>query len=253
MFANQRHEYICDLLRHQRRIEVVEAAKLLDVTPETIRKDLDLLEKEGLLRRVHGGAILLENLRSEINIDSRLQLANEEKIAIASKAVTLLRDGDSIIIDSGSTTNLFSQCIPEGLELMVVTNSPHIALNLSIRPELTVLLIGGRLRSKTASTVDAWAIDALRDIRVSIAFMGANGISVERGATTPDPSEAAVKRGMVLAAKEVVILADSTKYGDEKFARFANIGEISKLVTDSALSNGAIVSLEGAGVEVIKG
>ena len=251
MFANQRHEYICDLLRHQRRIEVIEAAKLLEVTPETIRKDLDQLEREGVLRRVHGGAILIENLRAEINIDSRLQLSNEEKVAIATNAVSLLRDGDSIIIDSGSTTHLFAQCIPEGIELMVVTNSPHIALSLSNRPELSVLLIGGRLRSKTASTVDAWAIDALQDIRVSIAFMGANGISVERGATTPDPSEAAVKRGMVQAAKEVVILADSTKFGDEKFARFANISEISKLITDKALPNYAVTALEGAGVEVV--
>ncbi len=230
---------------------MIDTARTLEVTPETIRKDLDLLEKEGLLRRVHGGAILVENLRAEINIDSRLHLYNDEKVAIATRAVSMLKDGDSIIIDSGSTTHLFSQCIPEGIELMVVTNSPHIALNLSNRPELSVLLIGGRLRSKTASTVDAWAIDALSDIRVSIAFMGANGISIERGATTPDPSEAAVKRGMVHAAKEVVILADSTKYGDEKFARFANIGEISKLITDSSLSDSAISALQGAGVEVV--
>ncbi len=135
---------------------------------------------------------------------------------------------------------------------MVVAKSLHIALNLSNRPELTILLVGGRLRSKTASTVDAWAIEALHDKRVSIAFLGANGIPVGRGATTPDTNEAPVKRRVVQAAKEVVIVADSTKYGDEKFAHFASFSEVSKLITDNSIPTSAFIALEGAGLEVIR-
>ncbi|CAG4908466.1 DeoR/GlpR family DNA-binding transcription regulator [Acidithrix sp. C25] len=251
MYPEERHEWIREQIKTNKRVEVLELANDLAVTPETIRKDLDLLETTGILKRVHGGAIVVERLRFEPNLDSRDLTARVQKEAIAKRALEEIPDGGSIIIDAGTTTARLASIMPQDRELMIVTNSISIGMILSPLPNLTILLIGGRLRSKTAATVDSWALSALSEIRVSTALIGTNGISIERGFTTADPTEAAVKRAMVAAAKRVIVLADHTKYGDEKFARFASISEVDLLITDNGIDEVDRAAMELAGLNVV--
>lgn len=230
---------------------MLEIAAELGVTPETIRKDLTQLETLGHIKRVHGGAVNIEKLRFEPGLGSRASTMLLAKDAIAARALSEVPDGGSIILDAGSTTARLAALLPRDRELMVVTNSVPIAAMLADAPSFTVLLIGGRLRSKTMATVDNWALAALSEIRVATAFMGANGISVERGFTTADPSEAAVKKAMVQAAKKVVVLADNTKIGDEKFVRFASCQDVDLLITSSGISDLDVSALETANVKVV--
>ena len=251
MYPEERQRWILERLNDQGRIEVLEISAELGVTPETIRKDLTHLETLGHLKRVHGGAVYVEKLRFEPGLGSRASAMQSAKEAIAARAVSEVPEGGSIILDAGSTTARLAALLPQDRELMVVTNSVPIAAMLADAAALTVMLIGGRLRSKTMATVDSWALSALAEIRVACAFMGANGISAQRGFTTADPSEAAVKRAMVSAAKKVVVLADHTKIGDEKFVKFASSADVDLLITSNGASALDVSDLEASGIKVV--
>lgn len=251
MYAEERHQWILAKLNDTHRVDVVKIASELDVTPETIRKDLAFLETQGKLKRVHGGAIALERLFYEPTLPSRDSVLPNEKERIAIRALEEVPEGGSIILDAGSTTARLAALLPRDRELLVVTNSLPIAALLADSPSLNVMLIGGRLRQKTMATVDSWALEALGEIRVSIAFMGTNGISLERGFTTADPGEAAVKRAMVTAANRTVVLADHTKVGEEKFVRFASIHDADELITSEGISQLAKSELESSGLKVV--
>jgi len=129
----------------------------------------------------------------------------------------------AILLDSGTTTARIAEMLPLDCELTVVTNSLPIALTLSVRPNLQVLMTGGRVRSRTLAAVGDWAGDALASVRVDVAFLGANGISAAYGLTTPDQTEAAAKRAMIRAARRPVVVADHSKLGADYFARFGEL------------------------------
>jgi DeoR family transcriptional regulator, fructose operon transcriptional repressor len=158
----------------------------------------------------------------------------------------------SILLDAGTTTARLAEVMPVNRDLIVVTNSLPIALSLSVRPGLTVRLVGGRVRGRTQAVVDDWALRVLGDTYVDVAFVGTNGISVERGLTTPDPAEAAVKQAMLAAARRVVVLADHTKVGAVHFARFGGLREVALLITDSGLDADVAARLEAAGPTVVR-
>jgi DeoR family fructose operon transcriptional repressor len=141
--------------------------------------------------------------------------------------------------------------LPVDRELTVVTNDLPIAMGLAAKPNITVWTLGGRVRSRTLSQVETWALRALDEVVVDIAFMATNGITVEDGLTTPDQAESAVKRAMTRAARRCVLLADHTKVGCSFFARFGRVDEIDKLITDSGLDEVAARRLRDAGLEVV--
>lgn len=250
MYAEERQQAILTRARELGSVDVDALSTGFEVSQETIRRDLKILEQAGVVRRVHGGAIPVERLTFEPALAQRDQLMTEEKEAIAHEAISLLPDNGSILIDAGSTTRRFAQILPPDRGLTVVTNSPAIGLQLAHRDDLTVLLLGGRLRKKTLATVDEWAIHATSQIHVDIAFMATNGLSVARGLTTPDPAEAGIKRAMIASAKKVILLADHTKIDDDYFARFADLSDIDLLVTDSGLTDDDTVQFLQAGLDV---
>jgi DeoR family transcriptional regulator, fructose operon transcriptional repressor len=252
MFAEQRQQRIVDLARSAGRVDVAALAAELGVTPETVRRDLTVLERHGVLRRVHGGAIPVEQLRFEPGLAARDSAQRAEKERIAKAALAELPVEGSILLDAGTTTARLAEVLPTDRELTVVTNALPIALSLSVRPGLTVLAVGGRVRGRTLAAVDDWALRALGDTYVDVAFVGTNGITLERGLTTPDPAEAAVKRAMVAAARRVVVLADHTKVGVDHFARFADVKDVDVLVTDSGLDDALAARIEAAGPEVMR-
>ena len=252
MYAEERQQHILETARSRGRVEVAALAEELDVTPETVRRDLTVLERRGLLRRVHGGAIPVERLGFEPAVAAREERLVAEKERIAKDALAELPDEGTILIDAGTTTGRLAELLPPDRELTVVTNSLTVAAQVATQPNLSLYLLGGRVRGRTLACVGEWAERALAEVFVDVAFVGTNGISRERGLTTPDQSEAAVKRAMISSARRAVVLTDHTKVGIDHFALVSPLAEIDTIVTDSGLDAETAAELEAEGPEVVR-
>jgi DeoR family fructose operon transcriptional repressor len=251
LYAEERQQQILSRARSDGRVEVASLSDVLNVTQETIRRDLDRLERQGLVRRVHGGAIPAGQIDFEPSLSQRDGTAASEKARIARAALRLLPAGGTVLLDAGTTTARLAAAIPFDSELTVVTNALPIATQLASRPRMTVHLVGGRVRDRTMATVDTWALNTMAQLNVDVAFVGANGFSVERGFTTPDLAEAGVKQAMVAAGRSVVVVADSSKYGNDQMARFAQLNDANVLVTDSGLGEAEVGAIAASGIEVV--
>src|SRR5690625_2718824 len=218
MYAEERQRSILERARRDGRVDVARLASDFDVTYETVRRDLTALERHGVLRRAHGGAIPVERLGFEPTLAQRDSVMTPEKERIAKRALEEVPAEGAVLLDAGSTTGRLAEQLPA--ELTVVTNSVSIALTLTPRANTNLMLLGGRLRPRTQATVESWALQALEETFVDVAFMATNGVSAEHGLTTPDTAEAQVKRAMIRSARRVVLLADHTKVGNDHFARF---------------------------------
>ena len=234
------------------RVDVASLADTLHVTAETIRRDLTMLERAGVLRRVHGGAIPVERIGFEPALATRDSVLIDEKERIAKAALAEVPEEGAIILDAGTTTARLAQALPVDRELTVVVNSPPLATALAPRANLNVIMLGGRLRGRTLATVDDWALQPLSQLHVDVAFMATNGCSVAKGLTTPDPAEAAIKRAMVRAAQRSVLLADHTKFTNTYLSRFAELSEIDVVISDTGLDPALAAELSAAGPEVVR-
>ncbi|WP_413758548.1 DeoR/GlpR family DNA-binding transcription regulator [Streptomyces sp. MMBL 11-3] len=252
MYAPERQQEILRLARDGGRVDVVSLAEEFRVTPETIRRDLKALDRAGLLRRVHGGALPAGRLDFEPDLAERESTAADEKDRIAKAALAELPDEGTMILDAGTTVARLAGALPLEASLTVVTHSLPVAARLADHPGLQLHLVGGRVRHRTRAAVDAWALRAYGEIRADVVFLAANGFSAAHGLTTPDLAEAAVKRAALTAARRVVLLADSAKHGQEHFARFGDLGEVDLLVTDSGLSPEDAAAIERGGTEVVR-
>ncbi|MFH0521585.1 DeoR/GlpR family DNA-binding transcription regulator [Streptomyces sp. M41] len=251
MYAPERQQEILRLARDGGRVDVLSLAEEFQVTAETIRRDLKALDRAGLVRRVHGGAIPAGRLDFEPDLAERETTAADEKNRIAKAALAELPTEGTMILDAGSTVARLAAALPLETSLTVATHSLPIAARLADHPGIQLHLIGGRVRHRTRAAVDAWALRAYGEIRADVLFVAANGFSVEHGLTTPDLAEAAVKRSTVAAARRVVLLADSSKHGQEHFARFGDLGDVDLLITDSGLSPEDAAAIERGGTEVL--
>ncbi|WP_055490345.1 DeoR/GlpR family DNA-binding transcription regulator [Streptomyces sp. TP-A0356] len=252
MYAPERQQEILRLARDGGRVDVVSLAEEFQVTAETIRRDLRALDRAGLVRRVHGGAIPAGRLDFEPDLAERESTAADEKDRIAKAALAELPSEGTLILDAGSTVARLAGDIPLDAALTVVTHSLPIAARLADHPGIQLHLVGGRVRNRTRAAVDAWALRAYGEIRADVVFIAANGFSADHGLTTPDLAEAAVKRAAIRAARRVVLLADSSKHGQEHFARFGELGDVDLLITDSGLSPEDATAIERGGTEVVR-
>jgi DeoR family transcriptional regulator, fructose operon transcriptional repressor len=252
VYAPERQQRILEEARDQGRVEVAGLASLLAVTTETIRRDLTALERHGLLRRVHGGAIPLDRLGFEPGLSTRDAVLTAEKERIAKAALKELPPEGAILLDAGTTTARLADALPADRVLTVVTNSLPIAMKLTGSPNLTILFLGGRVRGRTLAAVDVWAMRTLEDTFVEVAFVGTNGFSVQRGLTTPDPTEAAVKRAMIGAARRSIVLADHTKFGNDTLVRFGSLEDVDTVITDTGLDPELAREAESTGVRVVR-
>lgn len=252
MYATERQQEILTRARLDGRVEVKDLADSLDVTPETVRRDLTTLERRGLLRRVHGGAIPVERLGIEPAVADREGRMAGQKERIAKAALDELPDGGAIILDAGTTTIRLAEMLPTDRELTVVTHGLPIAMLLASRPTITLHLLGGTVRGRTLAAVGPWAERAMADVYADVAFLGTNGLTVERGLTTPDLAEAGVKRALVGAARRTVVLADHTKVGRSDFAQVAPLAAVDTVITDSELEPDLADEIEAAGPRVVR-
>ncbi|MHB9861778.1 DeoR/GlpR family DNA-binding transcription regulator [Streptomyces sp. YIM S03343] len=253
MYAPERQQRIVQLAQELGRVEVPSLAEDFGVTQETVRRDLTALERAGLLRRVHGGALPAGGLRLvEPGLAERDSTAAADKERIAKAALALLPDEGSVLLDAGTTISRLAALLPLDSALTVVTNALPVAARLAEYPNLNLHLVGGRLRHRTQAAVDAWALRDLADLEADTAVIATNGFAAHSGLSTPDLAEAAVKRAMVASARRVVLLADSSKYGARYFARFATLDQVDVVVTDTGLTDEQAEEIAAVGPEVIR-
>lgn len=256
MYATERHDLIERLLVDEGRVSVVDLARRFDVTTETIRRDLDLLEQSGALRRVHGGAVPNERASTnEPSLGERSLRHAPAKAAIARRALDALGDGfrGSVFFDAGTTTAAVAAQLAPRLttaRIDVVTHALPLATALAAVPQVSLSVIGGRVRPLTEAAVGADTVRAITGLRPDVAFLGTNGLSAGFGASTPDADEAAVKSAIVRSARRVVLVADAEKLGRELLVSFAALDDVDVLVTDAEPDPLLAAALDDAGVEV---
>lgn len=251
MYAEERQDAITDLVLRRGRVSVTEVASTFDVTTETVRRDLRLLETNGHLRRVHGGAVRTSS-RIETRLSDRDEDHAEEKERIGRVAAGLVPPmQSSLLLDAGSTVARLADHLPRDRRLVVFTHALTIASRLGPQQELELHLLPGRVRQTTQAAVGAATVEALGRLRVDIAFIGTNGLSVGHGLSTPDAEEAAAKRAMVAAAERVVVLADAGKLGEDHTVRFADLEQVDTVVTDDRAGDDDVTALERHGIQVV--
>jgi len=252
MYAQERQRQILEALERTGRVAVAELAEHFDVTTETIRRDLDHLSADGLILRVHGGAVPRRTAVAEPDLETRRATNTDVKRRIAAAVADLLpRDADaSILLDAGTTT---AELLPHlaGRRGPVITNAPAIAQGALAHTGLEVQILPGRLRGTTQAAVGATTVAALGVLHPDVVVLGCNGLGPD-GFTTPDPDEAAVKAAMVAAAGLRIIVADSSKAGARTLVTFATAADVDTLVTDTGLSDDAMRQLTEEGIEVVR-
>jgi len=236
MTTELRHTAIIDLLKQQGKAKVEELAGRLNVSEVTIRKDLTRLEEQGLLERIHGSAIISQRSRFNIAFLERLRLQAPAKTFIARTAASYIQEGDSIILDAGTTALSLAQVITERRfhSLLVITTSVPAALELS-KGNYDILLIGGQVRNHSLALIGPMTVRNLESFHVDRAFLGTSGISLTHGYSTPNALDAQVKEAMIRAAAETYVVADSSKFGHDCLVSFADVGAIHLLITDSGI------------------
>lgn len=244
---------MAQLISQQGRLSVTQLADEFGVTTETVRRDLSALDRIGLIRRVHGGAVPARSLAViESGLGER-DLANTmAKDAIAAAAVNLLPPpGSIVVIDAGTTTVRLAAALPREHRMTVVTHAVPVAARLAGLPQIDLHMLPGKVRPTTQAAVGTDTVAALSDLRADLAFVATNGLTVEHGLTTPDRDEAATKRAIIACARRTVVLTDATKIGVESALRFASMRDIDVLVTDPSISRADHRAIEKAGVEVV--
>lgn len=252
MYAIERRRWLIERARSSGRLDVTALSDELGLARETIRRDLTSLEHQGLLRRVYGGAVPVERLSFESSLSMRAQRRQEEKHRIAVAAANLVQSAESIYIDEGNLPQLVAEQLNPTRPITVVTPSLAIATSLVGRTNVEVLCVGGRVRAETLGVVDHWAVAMLESMVLDLAFMGANGVTLEHGMTVPDSAVAAVKTAALKCTRRRIFVGDSTKFGSDSFVRFANVSDFERIITDSALPIDYAAELHSRGVELTR-
>ncbi len=235
MLPNLRREKILDLLKEDGSAKVVDLARIFKVTEVTIRQDLEKLEKEGLIVKEHGGAYL-KNVEDHVRNFSLVHQDNlDKKALIARKCLEFIESGDTIILDSGSTTTEIAKQLKGLKNLTIITNALNIALMLGAEPGIEVIVTGGEFKPPTLSLTGQKAADFFKGLNVQKLFLATAGISLKSGLTYPSISDLVVKKAMIDAADITYLVADSTKMGKSALASLGALSLIDYIITDPGI------------------
>ncbi len=251
MLPNHRREKIFDLIKEDGHAMVTQLSKIFKVTEVTIRQDLEKLEKSGMIKREHGGAFLKDVQTDVRSFRLRNQENLTEKANIAQKAIELVKDGDTIILDSGSTTTEIARKISGYRNLTVITNALNIALMLGADPGINLVVTGGEFKAPTLSLTGQKAADFFNNLHVDKLFLATAGITLRSGLTYPSISDIVVKRAMIESADVVYLVADSSKIGKTSFASLGSLSLINYLITDSKITEKNIVMMREHEINLI--
>ncbi|MDR3515948.1 MAG: DeoR/GlpR family DNA-binding transcription regulator [Azospirillaceae bacterium] len=251
MFAEQRRQRIVEMLREEGSVRVRALSQAFAVSGPTIRQDLEILEAEGLITRQHGGAFL-KTVPQQVE---QMTLAHGEnmdrKMAIGRKAAAFINNGDSIILDSGSTTTAIAHHIRTRKDLTVITNALNIALILGAEPSFTIHLTGGVFKPPTLSLTGDVAAEYFGKIFVPKLFLATGAVSFEAGLTFPGFADMKVKKAMMKSASEIFLVADSSKIGKISFVHLGGLEAIHHIIIDNGVSDADRERFRAAGVDVI--
>lgn len=237
MLAEERRAILINALRDTGYIQVTELADDLDISAATIRRDLTLLEKEGFCVRKRGGAIRTsQSTTLELPYEVKRQRNVEEKQHIAREALNLIENGDTIILDSGSTTYALAQLLSQKERLTVVTNDLNIAVTLAANPKIYLVCTGGIARANVFALQGAQVESIISDLRVDKTFLGADAIHSDGTIGNVNIEEVAIKRAMIASASQVILLADSSKFEVAGFANVCDLEDIDLLITDKNIT-----------------
>ena len=232
MLAEERRMQLAAWSKAEGRVDALEASNRLNVAVETVRRDLDILQRRGVVRRVHGGAIPSERFTKEANVSERKSRNALAKSKIANAAAKFIPETGCIFVDGGSSTESLWTHLLNKPNLLVVTNNITLASRIG-ESTTRMILLGGEVRPQSLSTTGNLAVEELNKFHAQVAFIGVNGISDEAGLTTADIGEAVVKRVMIANAGERILLADNSKFGSSFAAKFASVSDFDRLVTDT--------------------
>lgn len=246
----QRHETILKIVGKEKHIEVLDLCEQLNVSAVTIRKDLKLLEKKGLLFRTHGGASLENPYINEKPVLEKEKISVEEKNGIAQAAANLITENDSILIASGTTVQALSKFIKPKNKLTVITSSLNVVLHLIHDKNIEILQLGGYIRHSSVSVIGSYATQILENVSCSKLFLGVDGIDFDYGLSTTSLEEAQLNQKMLASAQRIIVLADSSKFGKKSFAKICDLSAISEIITDSGISALNIKKLEEKEIKV---
>ncbi|MFC4402736.1 DeoR/GlpR family DNA-binding transcription regulator [Gracilibacillus xinjiangensis] len=253
MLVAERHQRIVEEVNKRKSVRVSELAALFSVTDETIRRDLEKLEKEKKLARSHGGAVSIKPIADELEISfhEREIIHIEEKKQIAKEAVKHIVESDKILLDASTTAWYVAQNLPN-IPITVLTNSVNVVLELSKKQHITVISTGGTLLARSLSYVGPLAERSLDLYHVNKAFLSCKGIHLERGISESNEQQARVKQKMIEIADTTYILADHYKFHTQAFAHVAELGRIERIITDCEVSDQDVEQLKEFGLQIMK-
>ena len=251
MFAEERRKKIIKLLEKEKRASVNELSKSFDVSRATIRRDLSELEKDGHLRRTHGGAILSGSSKLEPSFKEKEDKLASEKKKIGKKAAEIIKDGDTVFIDAGTTTRYIIDYLTDKKDLTIVTHALHVVNKINDNNlDCELVVLGGNFKRSTEAMVGPIAEDLLKKLRVDKSFIGSNGFNINSGATTPELREAKIKEIALENTGENFLLFDQSKWKEIYFYKFADFNQINYIITD-ALEEDKEKKLNNENIEVI--
>ena len=248
--TDPRRQQMLNLLEETGTLNVAELADRFGVSLVTIRKDLDELGAEGLLERTFGGAEFSHRSRFNRSFLQRALEHRQEKLAIAASAFGYIKDGDTIILDAGTTTLVLAQLLKEQVKsAFVITCSVPAALEVS-SAGYDILLLGGMVRNKSLALLGRETLRIIERYRADKAFLGSSGFTAEMGHSTPNPDDAQIKEALMRIADETYVLVDSSKYGHNCLTSFAQLRDVHLTITDSRLPRSKAKTLEAAGAKL---
>ena len=247
--TSERRQRISALVREQGSVQVAPLAARFGVSMQTIRKDLHFLTQRGVMERSYGGAISADvvNVVSEPAVETKRAIHIDEKARIGARAAAMVQPGDSVVLDSGTTTLQIAHHLPDDEEITVLTNDLDILCALARKERITVVMLGGALRRRNRAFYGGQTESALADLHVDKLFLGVDGFDLERGITTHFEPEAILNRKMVKAARQVIAVTDRSKFGRVCLHRIMNAGDIDDLVTDADDAEGMQAAAERLG------
>ena len=250
LFNEERRRKILEMMHRDGRVLVKDLARHFKISQITIRKDLEILDSQGAVQRTHGGALPVEaGALLDPTLREKEKLHRKEKLRIAEAAAKLVEEGQSVLLDSGTTTTAIARALKDMSRLTVITNAINIAAELA-GTHIEVILTGGMLRKNSFSLVGPLAEQTLRQLSADILFLGVDGFDTRTGLFTPNLLEAQVNRAMVEIARRTVAVCDSSKFGRRSLCSIMPVSSVHEVVTDSLIPKSDLRALREAGVKV---
>ena len=251
MNITDRHEFILKSLKEKGKVSIDWICETMKVSSVTIRKDLKVLEDKNLLFRIKGGASANNPYAIDRPILVKESINNEEKQKIAKEAIKLIKNNDSIMIGSGTTVFAMAKNLESSQPLTVITPALKVGLELSNKPNIEVLQLGGLIRSNSSSVSGQYAINILKEISCGILFLGADGIDLDFGVSISNLPEASLNQKMIETAQKLAILADSSKFGKRGLGKICELLDVDYIITDNKVSSSTVKTIEELGIKIL--